>query len=500
MDEYPLPRDLGQRQTLFCQWEDCTAGPFANYECLARHLKRTHSVPHAELAATWVYEWSNMERRTMTLTDDEINHVRVVYGADGEAVEDSFTCIPCSKTMKKTQCLKHMKNAHGDTLDVAKLKVWATVKDGNRFHNKTADSHRSRLLLTWAMETQAGMPEGDGEYECRKGCEEWGGHDHTEQQGDDWWNEGDGSAGSAEWAMAAARAKAAPSRPSGVECDGASDVEDRGVLAAIVRQLAGLKDVIQKATAPKQLEFETVTVEIADISFSHAEEKPERATCPRELGKGVKGVIYDKFEDYLCKTRNQVADTRKKYHLAITRLLNLAYVPLEPGDRVDYKAYLVTLYKDGVLQQVMDLPIMDLRPSVLQTTGPQTARPPSHRPHQPAATKQSPHHAPGGQAVGQRSVCPWVLVQSALGPPGPVALWLSVIAPSPTAPAPRLSGTQVRLVSRHRVRPGPLRRVRHRRYYQAGAGQGQVVPRAAAGRGRIPLETKGVRRKEVGQR
>ena len=122
MDDYPLPRDLDQQQTLTCQWGDCAARPFANYGSLARHLKKVHAVPHAELEGTWVYEWSIMERRAMQLTDDELQHVKVVYGADGTAMEDKFRCVPCSKTLQKTQCAKHMKRYHSDTLDVEQLK------------------------------------------------------------------------------------------------------------------------------------------------------------------------------------------------------------------------------------------------------------------------------------------------------------------------------------------------------------------------------------------
>ena len=104
MDECPVPGDLGPERTLTCQWGVCSARPFANYGCLAKHLKRVHKVPHSVLQGTWVYEWSAMERRAMTLTEDEIN-------------QDSFACVPCSKALTKATCAKHMTSFHSDTLD-----------------------------------------------------------------------------------------------------------------------------------------------------------------------------------------------------------------------------------------------------------------------------------------------------------------------------------------------------------------------------------------------
>ena len=50
MDECPLPGDLGPERTLTCQWGVCSARPFANYGCLAKHLKRVHKISAFSIA------------------------------------------------------------------------------------------------------------------------------------------------------------------------------------------------------------------------------------------------------------------------------------------------------------------------------------------------------------------------------------------------------------------------------------------------------------------
>lgn len=94
--EYPMPEALGDR-TLVCQWAGCVAKPFAKYFGLFRHLKSQHNVPGADLEGMWVGERKTMERRTMQLTDKELEHVRVVYDESGKAVEDVFECTKCAK-------------------------------------------------------------------------------------------------------------------------------------------------------------------------------------------------------------------------------------------------------------------------------------------------------------------------------------------------------------------------------------------------------------------
>ena len=304
-----------------------------------------------------------MERRAMTLTEDEINHVNVAYDDDGQVVEDSFVCVPCSKALTKATCAKHMTSFHSDTLDVGGLPRWATVKDGNLFRHKRGDSHRSRLLLTRAMFTQGGVAEEAGEGDRQDGDEGWGGDDQAEQQVGEGCGAGGAAAGSAEeWAMVAARAKAAPSAPSGGAGAAASEGGWQSALAAIGQQLVGIREDIAKATAPRQLEFDTVTLQVSDLARdTEPAEKKYRGTCPRAFGKQVDAVTYDGFETYLEKTCNQEESTRQKHQLGIKRLLNIITVQLEPDATVDFKAYLVTLYKGDVLDKAMDLPIMDLR-------------------------------------------------------------------------------------------------------------------------------------------
>ena len=220
MEDYPLPGDLGPEKTLTCQWEGCSAKPLKNYGCLAKHLTRVHNVTSDSLQGTWVHDWSMMERRAVKLTEDEIKHVNVAYGDDGEVVEDSFVCVPCSKTLKKSVCAKHMTHYHSDTLDVGELRKWATVKDGNSFRNSRGNPPRKSLSLTWAMLTQVGAAE--------EADEEWGGDDQAEQQGDERCDAGGAT-------LLPARAKAAPSAPSASGCHVAGEPAAGGLMVGAGR-------------------------------------------------------------------------------------------------------------------------------------------------------------------------------------------------------------------------------------------------------------------------
>ena len=93
--EYPMPEALGDC-TLVCQWAGCSKR-FAKHRTLFRHLTTCHGVPVADLEGMWVGERKTMERRTMQLTDKELEHVRVVYDESGKAKEDVFECTKCAK-------------------------------------------------------------------------------------------------------------------------------------------------------------------------------------------------------------------------------------------------------------------------------------------------------------------------------------------------------------------------------------------------------------------
>ena len=130
-------------------------------------------------------------------------------------------------------------------------------------------------------------------------------------------------------------------------------------LSAISNQLKDLADAVKVATAKPKLEIAIAELTVCPFASTWAHPPDAKLKTAYPLGKHT-AVEIPGFKRYLNKNLKQDAEsTVKIYQTAIARLFNI--VQCSSGEEVDYMAYMVSLYKQDVVQTLQDLPILSMR-------------------------------------------------------------------------------------------------------------------------------------------
>ena len=284
----------------------------------------------------------------------------------GEVDESRFKCRVCNKVLVKGSCSDHMTKKHG--LDAEVVKHWHTVKDATMLRNGARDEYLLlRLLLTRSLNAVAEQGGGGGGGGGAADGGDGGApplplmEEAVEQPADvqepppalpD--NGGEESRG----VMAPAPKRCGRSSSSS-DPDGAGIVSEQ--MQKMQEDMSRVLHMVSNAVQPVlEVEVPDLEINMELAQWQHPEETKQRYNFPLKC-KEVLAVQYEGFELYL--TRNLRLDTaaRDKAKRGIQRLLNI--ITVEGGDDqvVDFKGYLVALYKTNAMLAIMDWPLLDLK-------------------------------------------------------------------------------------------------------------------------------------------
>jgi hypothetical protein len=127
MDGYPQQWDLDREEQLTCQFDGC-GKQYKKFRYLIDHLKNKHAIFAGDLADHWLRRaCKREERKSGSISVQEMTHVDVSYDDLGAINENSFFCKACNSTFSKQSAFYHMTTAHG--LEKKDVKTWLVVKD-----------------------------------------------------------------------------------------------------------------------------------------------------------------------------------------------------------------------------------------------------------------------------------------------------------------------------------------------------------------------------------
>ena len=155
------------------------------------------------------------------------------------------------------------------------------------------------------------------------------------------------------------------SRDQRAEQAGGSPNTDDG-MGQLALQVQGLRADVLRATQRPELELEPPELMLhymldSDLlDFTHPTTIKLRNDCPIS-GEEVKNVKYQDFAQYLSFNLGHAKSSQNKFMLGVRRLLNTVGVVAAPNQVIDFKAYLVALYKENTLVGLMDWAGMDLK-------------------------------------------------------------------------------------------------------------------------------------------
>lgn len=149
------------------------------------------------------------------------------------------------------------------------------------------------------------------------------------------------------------RARAEPADAAGYAGEGMNQ---------LVQELAGLRQEVRAAAQPRQLEVDLPDLEVDPdvLGYVHPTEVKRRYECAYPEGE-VTNVDISGFDKYLSFNLGHLESSRNKFNLGVERLCNTIKAVTAPDEVIDCKAYLVALYKQNVLVELMHLPAFDLK-------------------------------------------------------------------------------------------------------------------------------------------
>ena len=355
-----------------------------------QHYRRQHTIPLENLNAHFIGVKYAESRRTkiVQMSDLERSMVASVEGND-----EVFRCIPCNITLRKRSARSHFltgTETHRKLTD-SDMKGWVVLFDAGALSRQ----HPENMKLTECCKQPAAaagtshLPmdaskdtESDDELALAEGktedapcatvdvCVQFLGAKPKAAP-----PPGIGHSEGGALALAEGSTEEAPcatvdvcmqflgAKPTAAPPPGIGHSEG-GALSDLAARVEELTTEVTRAARPATLEVVPPTLTINDdaTDWTHSTSKKLREnfslTC-----RTIDTVAYDDFDRYLRVNLNQEPGTRKGYQLGITRLLNIVSVDQEHngGGTVDFKAYLVALYKTNLLYAVMDYPLMDLK-------------------------------------------------------------------------------------------------------------------------------------------
>ena len=166
MSTYPSLEDLlssGASLTA-CHWPGC-GKTFGKFRQLVSHIKKTHNVTKDEMKDHWVHEEEWRERNPATISEQELDHVALVWTASGDVDEASITCTKCAVPLRKGAAARHMCKAHH--LEEGDVKAWNTQWDATLIANTAKRAAKARLL---GLEDEASQQEAHCRARLRLTC------------------------------------------------------------------------------------------------------------------------------------------------------------------------------------------------------------------------------------------------------------------------------------------------------------------------------------------
>ena len=302
----------------------------------------------------------------LKMTDLEAKHVAAV-------VDDNtkFKCIPCDTVFHKKSALVHFTKGKLHGIDPKEVQKWIVTADARALKDK-----KEHLCVLHLCHQEAPI-EHTGDEELG---EDEGHESHTGQSDLDVAGSSSQPSSGFVWIQMPclvkctsdgvpvdplecklmnmqATPKASPPQKQNAAPPASSEQESQAT-----QLLHDLVSRIEAVSAPAKLEVEILDLVIADSasSWTHPTNTKQRMTYP--LSKQDESSVSMKgFETYLTKILRQNAkSTVKMYLLALSRLFQILRVKDEKKE-VDFKAYLVTMYKMDWVHKLQDLPLLDMR-------------------------------------------------------------------------------------------------------------------------------------------
>jgi len=271
---------------------------------IAAHLKNQHGVGARQLHGTYLWKQLHPEP---ALTQDEFDNVMPVAGQ-----EDRFFCKGCGNTLGKRNAFRHFTQNQKHNLERAVVMNWVVVKDGFKLGNGAEGLHFTNSYQAFNQEQGALLAPDPNAFPLL-----------------------------AEAGLAST-----------------SSSTNASVLQDLQESMSALqRDVGQALQRDIEVLVPDVQLSVLAWTWGHPEEQVRRYTCPIPDAAPPRGL--GNFECWL-KENKGLKDVSARYaNTAMHRFFNL--LAFEGGDAVDHVGVLCAIYKQDLLPQLMQCPVMAMK-------------------------------------------------------------------------------------------------------------------------------------------